>query len=102
MSKGIICDFCGRNIKDNETVAEIKHYKMSTSKSGGIIIKSYCSDNELDMCSDCYSDRYPKEKLTAHWIRTSGITPCCSNCGGCIEEKYHYNYCPFCGSIMGG
>lgn len=38
----------------------------------------------------------------ANWIRVPGVTPACSNCGGCIEEKYHYKYCPFCGSIMGG
>lgn len=38
--------------------------------------------------------------IHAHWIHIKGITPCCSNCGCCIEEKYiEYKRCPMCGRI---
>lgn len=39
--------------------------------------------------------------IHAHWIHIKGVTPCCSNCGCCVEEKYiGYKRCPNCGAHM--
>lgn len=97
MSKRIICDICGRIIENSER-AEI--FNRKAVKEG----VSFLPGAGLDVCTDCYN-KFIKESgrnPVAHWIMVSGITPCCSNCGGCIEEKYHYKYCPFCGSYMIG
>lgn len=44
----------------------------------------------------------PAPIVHGRWIKAKGLTPCCSVCGGCIEPKYDYSFCPNCGAKMDG